>query len=118
MESAYKIKINFDFAGDEISINKNVETHIYRIIQELVNNVVKHSKASVADVEINYDTPLITILVQDNGTGFSEVKTSNGIGLSNIESRIRFLNAKIKKESNAEGTLFTILINLDDIYKS
>lgn len=118
MESAYKIKINFDFAGDEISINKNVETHIYRIIQELVNNVVKHSKASVADVEINYETPLITISVQDNGTGFSEVKTSNGIGLNNIESRIRFLNAKIKKESNAEGTLFTISINLDDIYKS
>ena len=118
MESAYKIKMNFEFAGDDIDINKNVETHIYRIIQELVNNVVKHSEASVAKVKIRYEVPHITISVQDNGTGFSEVRTSNGIGLNNIKSRIRFLNAKIKKESHAEGTLFTISINLDDIYKT
>ena len=118
MASVYKIKMNFNFSGEEININKNVETHIYRIIQELVNNVVKHSKASVADVLIKYEMPLITISVQDNGTGFSEGPTLNGIGLSNIDSRIRFLNAQIKKESHKQGTLFTISINLDDIYKT
>ena len=118
VESVYKIKVNFNFSGDEININKNVETHIYRIIQELVNNVVKHSQASIADVSINYKKPQITISVQDNGRGFSEEQTSNGIGLSNIDSRIRFLNAKIKKDSHKHGTLFTISINLDDIYKT
>lgn len=118
IESIYKIKTNFNFSGDEIDINKNVETHIYRIIQELVNNLVKHSKATVADVSISYEKPQITISVQDNGTGFSEEQTSNGIGLSNIDSRIRFLNAQIKKESHKKGTLFIISINLDDIYKT
>ena len=118
MESIYKIKINFNFSGDEIDITQNVETHIYRIIQELVNNVVKHSKASVADVVINYAKPYLTISIRDNGTGFSDEEIINGIGLSNIDSRIRFLNAQIEKESSAQGTLFKISINLDDIYET
>ncbi len=118
MEAIYKIKLNFNVSGEPIDINKNVETHIYRIIQELVNNVVKHSKATEADVRINYERPNIIISVRDNGTGFPADKTSNGIGLSNIESRIRFLNAKIKKSSNTQGSHFIISINLDDIYKT
>ena len=82
------------------------------------NTTSIHSQASMADVSINYKKPQITISVQDNGTGFSEEQTSNGIGLSNIDSRIRFLNAKIKKDSHKQGTLFTISINLDDIYQT
>lgn len=111
----YKIEINFSFSGEEIKLSKTIETHIYRIIQELVNNVVKHSHAKSAQVTIDYDQPFIKVCVKDDGRGFSLNSISKGIGLSNIDSRIRFMNAEVKKHSSSEGTSFIILINLKEI---
>ncbi|KIA90612.1 sensor histidine kinase [Kaistella jeonii] len=111
----YKIKINLTFSEKEILLSETIKTHIYRIIQELVNNVVKHSEAKVADVKIRYDHPLIEVSVNDNGRGFPINSLSKGIGLSNIDSRIRFMNAKVKKESSVMGSAFTIIINLNEI---
>ena len=115
VEALYKIKINFSSKGDEVFITKTIETHIYRIIQELVNNVVKHSEAKYADVKIDFVFPHIHILVQDNGKGFSADSVSKGIGLSNIDSRLRFMNAILEKNSSEKGTVFHITINLNEI---
>lgn len=111
----YKIKINFTFSEEEILLSETIKTHIYRIIQELVNNVVKHSEAKVASVKIRYDHPLVEVSVNDNGKGFSINSLSKGIGLSNIDSRIQFMNAKVKKESSEKGSAFTIIIDLNKI---
>ena len=115
VEHLYGIKIIFLSKGDVFFITKTVETHIYRIIQELVNNVVKHSEAKCAHVEIDFAFPYIHILVKDNGKGFSSETISKGIGLSNIDSRLRFMNAQVKKDSSQKGTSFQITINLDKI---
>ena len=116
IEDTYHIKTNYIFSGDSLLLDNTSETHIYRIIQELLNNVVKHSEANLANVEIENRNPYINILVKDNGKGFLFSTHTKGIGLSNIDSRIRFLEGKIKKQSNKKGTSFHIQIDINKIH--
>ena len=115
VEELYNLKINLIFPEDYLDLSKTTETHIYRIIQELINNVVKHSEAKIADVHITYNNPYVLISVKDDGKGFDTKSPSNGIGLSNIYSRIRFMNGRIKRESDSTGSRFAITINLNQI---
>ncbi|MBP0904412.1 ATP-binding protein [Mariniflexile gromovii] len=118
LEGFHPIKINFQHFGNDIKLSKNIETVIYRIIQELVNNIIKHADASEAVVQINsYDDNLF-ITVEDNGKGFESSQKNAGIGLKNIASRIAFLNATLEEEHNANGTTFTINIDLNNIPKT
>lgn len=115
IETTYQLKLNFIFEGDEIKMNLTAQTHIYRIIQELVNNIVKHSEAENAAVRILHKSPNLSIHVTDDGKGFHEGSTIQGIGLNNISSRIRILNAEWRKEDIVVGTGFSIKIKTDKI---
>ena len=115
IETTYNITCQFIFEGDDIKISTTAQTHIYRIIQELVNNIVKHSEAKLATVKILYNEPHLSISVEDDGKGFAEGKTLHGIGLNNIGSRVRILNAVYKKEPIPVGTSFNIKIDTDKI---
>ncbi|OWK98731.1 two-component sensor histidine kinase [Kaistella haifensis DSM 19056] len=114
-EKFYGIRFKFLFTGEKIQFNKVIETHIYRIIQELINNIIKHSGAKEAFIEINYHHPELKISVRDNGIGFQPKQISKGIGLNNIDSRIRFLNADFKKIEIEKGSWFIVDISLDKI---
>lgn len=116
IEKTYQIKVNYVFTGEKLNLGNTSETHIYRIIQELLNNIVKHSGANWAQVTIENQESYLAISVKDNGKGFSSTALSNGIGLSNIDSRIRFLEADIQRESNENGTVFNILIPRNKLY--
>lgn len=111
----YKMKFDCDYSGEKLELSKTVQVHIYRIIQELVNNMVKHAGATEGKVEITYHKPALRIVVKDNGKGFSTKEINPGIGLSNIDSRIRFLNAKFVKENVGQGSKFIIDINTDQV---
>lgn len=119
----YCIKINtsnsfqmdFQHYGNYIALSKKVETVIYRIIQELVTNILKHSKASEAIIQFNYREEELFITVEDNGVGFDKNAVAKGIGLKNINTRIAFLNAQLDIDSSASGTSYTISINLNKI---
>lgn len=115
IENTYHINCDFIFEGDQIEMKATAQTHIYRIIQELVNNIVKHSEAKNAVVKMVYRNPKMSINVTDDGKGFSEGSTIHGIGLNNINSRIKILNAEWRKEKIALGTSFSIKINTDKI---
>lgn len=114
-EDFSEIQFNFQFFGDKIELNQLIETHIYRIIQELINNILKHSRAKEAFIEIKYHHPEIKITVWDDGIGFLTQQISKGIGLNNIDSRIRFLNADFKKIEIEKGSWFIVDISLDKI---
>src|SRR5690606_41176724 len=105
------INISFQHYGNDIQLTKSIETVIYRIIQELVNNIIKHANATEALVQLNsYDSNLF-ITVEDNGIGFQNNKENLGIGLKNISSRIAFLNAQLEEEHHKQGTTFHINID-------
>lgn len=100
----------------ETEINKltdDVLAGAYRIVQELVNNIVKHAKASSAEVQLTKHDDHLNILIHDNGVGFANVK-KQGIGLRNIRERLEKLKGSIEIDSNVKyGTSITINIPLN-----
>lgn len=81
--------------------NEDEEIGIYRIVQESLNNIIKHSNASDASVRIKDDRNRIVIEIVDNGKGFeTEIKGDyGGLGLTGLTERARFLDAELKIES-------------------
>jgi two-component system NarL family sensor kinase len=110
---ARKLKINLETFGLHDRIDQNTEAVLYRVIQEAVNNVIKHAGATSLDIQLNKDEEGINAMIEDNGRGFevSEVETFNGIGLKNISSRVAFLQGKVDFSSSpGQGTLIAIHI--------
>jgi len=72
--------------------------HLYRIIQELLNNILKHAEASVVSVTIEKQANQIYISIRDNGKGFNfqdKLKTSKSLGLKSLVERCNIINALI-----------------------
>jgi signal transduction histidine kinase len=93
--------------------------HLYRIIQESINNIVKHAQATKASVEIWQEDGEIHVTVADNGRGFGpEAPTRRGLGLISIAERVRMLGGTHKLVSTpGRGTTLTIRIPAADLAK-
>ena len=105
------IKINLHTEGLNERLDSNTETVLYRVIQECVNNVIKHSGANNLDIALLKDTDSIAATVEDNGCGFdtTDKQKFEGIGLKNIASRIEFLKGSVDFDSSpGKGTLVAI----------
>ncbi|SFC85447.1 Signal transduction histidine kinase [Algibacter pectinivorans] len=81
--------ISWDFVGNKMKI------HMYRIIQETLHNIYKHAKASVVIISFKLKNNVICLTIKDNGSGFDINRAKSGIGLKNMNSRIKELNGTI-----------------------
>ena len=107
------IKYNIEHFNIEKRLPQKIEVTIYRITQELINNIIKHSKANEVSVQLFNTHDSIVLIVEDNGVGFSSQKSKKGIGLLNITSRLDMVNGNVNFEpSPKSGTLVTIKIPL------
>ncbi len=89
----------------------NVESVLYRVIQESVNNVIKHSHANKLDITLIKDEEGISITVEDNGRGFDLKNISEGIGLKNMQTRIHYLKGTIEWDTTpGKGTVVIIQV--------
>lgn len=107
------LKINLHAEGLNERLDSNTETVLYRVIQECVNNVIKHSGADNLDISLIRDADGIAATVEDNGRGFntSDKQKFEGIGLKNIRSRVEFLKGSVDFDSSpGKGTLVAIHI--------
>ncbi len=105
------IKINLYAEGLNERLDSDVETVLYRVIQECVNNVIKHSGANNLDISLIKDADGISATVEDNGRGFDtkDKQKFEGIGLKNISSRVTFLKGTVDFDSSpGKGTLVAI----------
>jgi two-component system NarL family sensor kinase len=108
--------IDFQALGIEDSLREEVQLHIYRIVQELLSNAVRHAHASNIILQCSQNDHLFFITQEDNGKGFDLATASNakGIGLSNIKNRVGFLKGKIDIDSVPnEGTTINIELHVD-----
>ena len=112
------VEISFQHFGTIYPMRKKTETMIYHIIQELITNIVKHSKAKKALVQINANLNLLHLTVEDDGVGYNVNEVSHGLGLQNIQSRVEFLGAEMDVKTDANGTSVTISISLPKHSKS
>lgn len=90
----------------------DIEINVYRILQELFNNTIRHAKASRVDIDINHFGGQLTVMYSDNGLGFDTTKLSKpGIGLKNIYSRAEKLGGSVHIDSGkGNGSTFIITI--------
>ncbi|MBC7851450.1 MAG: sensor histidine kinase [Chitinophagaceae bacterium] len=97
LSESQPLKINAQFHGLENRLDPSTEIVVYRIVQELLNNVVKHASATSAFVQVMRHDNNLNITVEDNGRGFdaSEVDNNSGAGLSNIRSRVDYLKGNL-----------------------
>lgn len=106
-----EFQINLFFEEGVFFENKQIEHQLYRVIQESINNAIKHGKASVMNIHIKRKKDQLCLLINDNGKGFDVENTTKGIGITNIETRLNSINAtyKIKSQQN-KGTRLLILV--------
>lgn len=91
----------------------STQTTIYRMIQEIVNNAVKHANASVLLLQCSQEEDSFFITVEDNGKGFDVGNhRSEGIGLKNIRNRVDYFNGNLTIESSTEGTIINIELHV------
>jgi two-component system NarL family sensor kinase len=112
---ARKLKINLETFGLQERLNQNTEAVLYRVVQESVNNVIKHSGASSLDIQLTKDEEGINAMIEDNGKGFDPQfnESSLGMGLKNIRSRVNYLKGTVDFSSEpGRGTLVAIHIPL------
>ncbi|MBM1105602.1 hypothetical protein JQC67_05550 [Aurantibacter crassamenti] len=105
--------IILQFYNTEEIKEQNTKLTIYRIIQELINNALKHAQATEILVQFIHDKDKIDITVEDDGIGFKQNKLNKtgGMGLTNLKNRVHFLNGKMDIHSSTnEGTSVNVLI--------
>jgi signal transduction histidine kinase len=107
-----KIEYTFENHNMDERLPRNIEIGLYRISQELINNILKHSSAKKVDVQLVKRKEHIVLLIQDDGKGFSK-KESDGIGIRNMNSRLNALNGKLNLQSDSNsGTTAIVRIAL------
>ena len=117
LNKSIKSKVEFySNLGSEVRFVQDLELNLYRCGQELLNNAVKHAKASEIMVQLIKHDHSIVLMVEDDGVGFDQQEISvekSGIGLSNIETRVRTLNGEFYIDSQKhKGTTVSIEIPL------
>ena len=108
--------IDCEFFGLEDRLDSSVEIVVYRIVQELINNAVKHSGSSKILVQLMRHEDQLNITVEDNGKGFNvgQMNSRNTAGLQNIQSRVNYLNGKMDLQSQpGNGTSIYIECELN-----
>lgn len=114
MTDASPISVNYEFKAEGIPPAKKI--HIYRIAQEIMNNIIKHSKATQVNFTVLRIKNHVELRVADNGIGFDKnlfMRKSAGLGMRNINARAEVLKAKLSLNTlPGKGTAFLIKIPL------
>ncbi|MEO6612312.1 MAG: sensor histidine kinase [Chitinophagaceae bacterium] len=108
------IQIHFSSHGFEQRLDEHTEMSIYRIVLELINNIIKHAEASKVTVQMIRHPDYINLSVEDNGRGFdyeNALKIKKGIGLGNIISRVEYLKGGIDVDT-LPGRGTTVIIDI------
>jgi signal transduction histidine kinase len=96
-----QLKVKVEANGFKDKLESNVETVLYRVIQEAVNNVIKHAHATFLDIKLDREASGICAVITDNGVGFNAAlaDTFEGIGLKNITARVEYLKGTVNYKS-------------------
>jgi len=120
VSNSTSIRLTADFERMEDLLSPEAETSVYRIVQEALSNVIQHSKATAARIEMRTSGRHMTISIQDNGKGFP-VSNGNGdhaggVGLAGIAERVRGLGGFFEIVSQPEGgTTLTIHLESNNV---
>jgi signal transduction histidine kinase len=95
------IAVQYEKSGTSRELDRGVATHLYRVLQEALNNVVRHSKSPTAQVRLNYTPDAVVLEVEDRGVGLGK-GGGRGMGLVSMRERAELVNGRVEF-LNAEG---------------
>ena len=104
------VSVVFRVEGGEKTIAQEAEQSLFRIIQEALSNISRHSRASAASISLTFADDHLTLQISDNGFGFDKISNKQGLGLHSMEERVKELNGTIIINSSISGTSITITI--------
>ena len=113
ISSANKITIEVVHFGLDTPLENSLEIAVFRMIQELTTNILKHAHASQATINISRHDNILNIIVEDNGNGFdiNKIDLQNGMGLHSIKTRVAYIKGEFIVDSTLnKGT--TIIVNV------
>jgi two-component system, NarL family, sensor kinase len=96
LESAEFCKTNFEKKGESMTIDKDIKLILIRIIQECLNNAIKHAEPKIISILVENNGPYLSIKVKDDGKGFNPNIKSNGSGMYNLKNRMATIGGEIK----------------------
>lgn len=106
------MKAQFYTQLDHIDVSEQLKTNIYRIIQESINNIIKHSGASSVDITMNQLNNMLIVTVEDDGKGFDTSSRKDSIGLKSMESRASIIGGVLDIDSGNDGTTITLRVKI------
>jgi two-component system, NarL family, sensor histidine kinase DegS len=99
IEAFTRLKIDYTITGEPMFMACEKELFIFRMIQEAFNNVLKHAKATIASLSLNYSSSKLNVVIKDDGSGFDKEavssKKDNNAGLKNMEARAKLFNGEM-----------------------
>jgi two-component system NarL family sensor kinase len=114
LQKSGQYQVQLLVTGNAIFLKEDIELVLFRIVQEVINNIIKHAQATNISMQLNYGATSLQLLVTDNGKGFLQT-TYNGNGLHNMKKRTQLLNGTFNIQSLAlQGTTVTIEIPLTE----
>lgn len=111
-----KESVSFQYIGNNFRFSKSAEVTLFRIVQELVTNSLKHADPSDVLVQLTSFEDTIQLTVEDDGKGFNKDKIETlGLGLANVKSRVEYLSGELDMQSDKDGTHFNITFNKQNL---
>ena len=111
MREQQNLTVNFASTIDH-PIHSEIESGLFRILQEALNNIVKHSDATQADIHLTSDESQILLSIKDNGRGFNTQQHSAGFGLQSMRERANEFGALLTiKSETGNGTTISVQID-------
>lgn len=113
VESSTGLEGSVDLSGETIRLQEQMEIFIFRIVQESINNIIKHAKAKSFNIQLMYNDR-ITLMVSDDGIGFDFESQKKGMGLFNMKERVESYGGNFSIESGiGEGTLIVAKLPME-----
>lgn len=114
-----ELKFNFPEIISQKEILNDSHREIFMTLKECLNNIVKHSKATIIEIETTIQNDFLSICIKDNGVGFLNDSVTKGNGLRNMKNRIDTIGGKFLIESfDINGTLIKMTVELNKILRS
>ena len=107
------IKIELEISGLDNKLDPTIESMLFRIIQEIMSNIIRHSGANQVTIQLHRQESELVLMVEDNGIGFNPAEISSGAGMQNMRSRVEYINGSLVVDSSpGRGTTVSVEVKI------
>lgn len=114
IEKAGVMHTELTTSGQPIRIDPKKELILFRIVQEAINNIIKHSDSDKMKVEVQFGKTFLKIAVKDDGKGFETNQNHEGAGLRNMNSRAQLVGGNFDLQTSSNGTIISVTIPISE----